>query len=635
MSKSNIAEFYPLSPIQQGILFHTLYQPKSSVYFGQLLCTFQGRINVASFKESWQQVINRHSILRTAFVWEGLKEPIQVVCKQVNLPWEHLDWRALSSIKQQAHLETFLKKDQKRNFELTSAPLIRITLIQLEENTYQFIWSHHHLILDGWSLPLILKEVFAFYDAFCEGKELNLARPRPYRDYIAWLHRQDLSAAEFFWRETLKGFTAPTPLLVDQNLSLSYPENEQGEREISLSPSITAALQSLARQHQLTLNTLVQGAWALLLSRYSGEEDVVFGATVSGRPPDLLGAESIVGMFINTLPMRVSMPAEASILSWLKQLQFQQVELREYEYSPLVEIQHQWSQLPHNIPLFESIIVFENYPVDPALREHISHLEICDVRSHDSTNYPITVTVFAQSELTLKILYDCRRFDADTITRMLGHFQTLLEGIVANPVERISELPLLTPAEQHQILIEWNNTQTDYPHDRCVHQLFEAQVELTPDAVAAVFQDKQLTYGQLNARANQLANYLRSLGVGPEVFVGICLERSLEMMVAILGILKAGGAYVPLDPAYPSERLGFILEDAQTPVLLTQTHLIEIFPQHSAQVVCLDTDWETIAQYNEENPVNIADTSNLAYIIYTSGSTGKPKGTMIPHQGLV
>ncbi|MBW4678521.1 MAG: amino acid adenylation domain-containing protein [Microcoleus vaginatus WJT46-NPBG5] len=632
MSKSNIAEFYPLSPIQQGILFHTLYQPKSSVYFGQLLCTLQGEINVAAFKESWQQVINRHSILRTAFVWEGLKEPIQVVRKQVNLPWEHLDWRALSSIEQQAHLETFLKKDQERNFELTSAPLIRITLIQLEENTYQFIWSHHHLILDGWSLPLILKEVFAFYDAFCEGKELNLARPRPYRDYIAWLHRQDLSAAESFWRETLKGFTAPTPLVVEQNLSLSQTEKEQGERQISLSTATTAALQSLARQHQLTLNTLVQGAWALLLCRYSGEDDVVFGATVSGRPPELVGVESMVGMFINTLPVRVSVPAEASLLSWLKQLQFHQVELREYEYSPLVEIQQRWSEIPHNVPLFESIVVFENYPVDPALRDRQSHLEICDVRSHDNTNYPITVMVLAQSELTLKILYNQRRFDADTITRMLGHLQTLLEGIVANPNQRLKDLPLLTPAEREQLL--QLNYLADFSQNICIHQLFEEQVEKTPDAVAVVFENQKLTYQQLNQKANQLAHYLQHLAVTPEILVGIYVERSLETLIGILGILKAGGAYVPLDPAYPKERLAFMLEDARVPVLLTQAHLVDSLPKHESHVVCLGADWERIAQQSQENLCTVVTPDNLAYVIYTSGSTGTPKGVAMCHRPL-
>ncbi|MBD1938352.1 non-ribosomal peptide synthetase [Microcoleus sp. FACHB-68] len=633
MSKSNIAEFYPLSPIQQGILFHTLYQPKSSVYFGQLLCTLQGKINVAAFKESWQQVINRHSILRTAFVWEGLKEPIQVVRKQVSLPWEQFDWRGLSSIEQQAHLEIFLKKDHERNFELTSAPLIRITLIQLEDNTYQFIWSHHHLILDGWSLPLILKEVFAFYDAFCEGKELNLTRPRPYRDYIAWLHRQDLSAAESFWRETLKGFTAPTSLVIDKTLSLSHTENEQGECKIALCASMTTALQSLVRQHQLTLNTLVQGAWAMLLSRYSGEEDVVFGATVSGRPPELVGAESIVGMFINTLPMRVSVPAEASLLSWLKQLQFHQVELREYEYSPLVEIQQRWSQIPHNVPLFESIVVFENYPVDPALRERNSHLEICDVQSHDSTNYPITVMVIAQSELTIKISYDRRRFDADTITRMLGHLQTLLEGIVANPNQYLKDLPILTPAERKQLL-ELNNI-ADYSQNICLHQLFETQVEKTPDAVALIFEQQQLTYRELNQKANQLAHYLQSLGVNPEVLVGIYLERSLETIIGILGILKAGGAYLPIDPAYPKERLAFMLEDAQVPVLLTQKRLLETVPNYSGKIICLDESQEFITEKSPENPLSNVSAGHLAYVIYTSGSTGTPKGVTVTHSNVV
>ncbi|MBW4575237.1 MAG: amino acid adenylation domain-containing protein [Aphanothece sp. CMT-3BRIN-NPC111] len=635
MGKGNIEDFYPLSPMQQGILFHTLYAPHSGMYCEQLSCTFKGSLNIPIFQRSWQQVSDRHPSLRTAFVWEGIKEPVQVVNRQVQLPWVQHDWQNLSPVEQQQQLETLLQADREQGFELSKAPLMRLTLIHLAPDTYQFIWSHHHLLLDGWSTPLIFQEVFAYYNAFCQGENLSLPRPRPYRDYITWLQQQNRAKAESFWQKTLKGFTAPTPLTVDRDLgNLSTKEESYDAQQIKLSSATTAALQSLARKHQLTLNTLLQGAWGLLLSRYSGENDIVFGTTVSGRPPTLVGVESMVGLFINTLPVRVKVEAEDSLLNWLKTLQAQQIELRQYEYSSLMEIQQKCSEIPKGVSLFESLFVFENYPADSSLKQRCGSLEIGNIRSFEKTNYPLTAIALVDSELSLKICYERDRFDPATITRMLGHLQTLLENFVANPNQRLQYLQLLTLAERQQLLVEWNNTDADYPKQQCIHQLFEAQVERTPDAVAVIFEDQKLTYRELNQKANQLAHYLQKLGVGPEVLVGICVERSPFLAIGLLGILKAGGAYVPLDPAYPQERLAFMLQDTQTPVLLTQQRLITALPQHNAQVICLDSGWDLIAQESHEIPISTAKADNLVYVIYTSGSTGLPKGAMNTHQGV-
>jgi amino acid adenylation domain-containing protein len=339
----------------------------------------------------------------------------------------------------------------------------------------------------------------------------------------------------------------------------------------------------------------------------------------------------MVGLFINTLPVRVTLDAEQSLLTWLQQLQTQLVEMRQYEYSPLVEVQG-WSEVPRGVPLFESLVVFENYPVDRAVLEGQTNLKVQINSSFDNTNYPLTVTVLPGSELAIAISYDCRRFDGATITRMLGHFQTLLQGMVTSPEGLLKDLRLLSEAEKHQLLVEWNDTAAEYPQDQCIHQLFEAQVEKTPDAVAVSFEGEQLTYRELNQRANQLAHYLQQLGVASEVLVGICVERSLEMVVGLLGILKAGGAYVPIDPAYPQERLALILSDSQTSILLTQQKLLEKLPAHQTRVLCLDTNWE---RNSSENPVNLTTSDRLAYVIYTSGSTGKPKGVQIPHSAVV
>ncbi|OUL26116.1 non-ribosomal peptide synthetase [Nostoc sp. 106C] len=631
MNKKNIENIYPLSPTQQGILFHTLYAPKSGVYVVQSCYTFSKTLNIAAFKQAWQQVINQHPILRTSFYWKQHKEPFQVVHRNVELPWQQHDWQEFSVSEQQEKLEAFLQADRQQGFDISHAPLMRLTLIQVAKETYHFIWSSHHLILDGWSGALILQQVFQAYEALCHGQVVALSRCRPYADYIAWLKQQDLSQAEAFWRKVLQGFTAPTQLRVSSSANDATGYDEQS---LKLSPATTAALKSLARQHKVTVNTLVQGAWAILLNRYSGEEDVVFGATSAGRPPALVGSDSMVGLFINTLPVRVQVSGDELLIPWLQKLQAQQVEAQQYEYSPLVQVQG-WSEVPRDLPLFESILVFENYPVDASLKVWATEMQIHNVRSVETTNYPITIKAGVGTELALEIVSDRFRFDTATITRMLGHLQTLLEGMVANPHQSLSSLPLLTAAEIHQQLIKWNNTQTEYPKDKCIHQLFEEQVEKTPDAIAVVFKGKQLTYQELNQRANQLAHYLRKLNIKAEVPVAICLERSLEMIISILAILKAGGVYVPIDHTYPSERLAWMLEDIQTPVLLTQKNLLTKLPQFQVKVVCLDREKETISQENNINLVTEINPQNLAYVMYTSGSTGTPKGVSVIHQGVV
>ncbi len=630
----NVEEFYPLSPMQQGILFHTLYAPNSGVYVEQLSCDIQGNLNISLFQQAWQQLVERHPILRTSFIWQGIKEPVQVVHKQVQLPWQQQDLSGLEFIEQQERIETCLIVERERGFEISQAPLMRFMLLQLAEKHYKFIWSHHHLLLDGWSSSLLLQELFACYQALSQGKDIHLQKPRPYRDYIAWLQKQDLSSAETFWQRYLKGFTTVTSLGIDQNFGNQISENKNYNTQLlRLSNTETAALQSLARQQQLTLNTIVQGAWAILLSRYSGENDIVFGGVVSGRPTTLAGVESMVGVFINTLPVRIDLNPQEFLIPWLKQLQIQQNEVRQYEYTPLIEIQ-KWSELPTGQPLFESIFNFQNYPINSSFQQQIDNLKIFNINGFIHPHYPLNFSVQVDSELSLEIFYDRHRFDDGKIARMLGNLQILLLGMVANPQQRLGELPLLSAAERYQLLEEWNNTQADYPQDQCIHQLFEAQVEKTPDAIAVVFENQQLTYRELNAKANQLAHYLQKLGVKPEVLVGICVERSLEMVVGLLGILKAGGAYVPLDRTYPQERLAFMLENSQVTVLLTQKHLLESLPAHKAKTVCLDSNWEVIAQETTENPVHSITPENLAYVIYTSGSTGKPKGAMNTHQAI-
>lgn len=380
-----ITDIYELSPMQQGMLFHSLYNSTSGMYCEQRSCLLSGNLAVSAFKQAWQAVIDRHTILRTAFYWEELEKPLQVVYQRVELPWIEDDWRGLTKAEQQQKLATFLVAEQQQGFDLNHSPLMRCGLMRVEEDAYYFVWNYHHLLLDGWCNGILLKEVFAFYEAFRQGQNLFLKPSRPYRDYIAWLQQQDREQAAAFWRNTLKGLISPTVLGIGNN---SFSE-ERDEQHYQLSASLTASLQSIIQKHRLTLNTLFQGAWALLLSRYSGESDIIFGATVSGRPPSLTDVESMVGLFINTLPVRVEVKPDAVLLSWLQDLQAQQIEKEQYSYSSLIEIQG-WSDVPRGTPLFESLVIFENYPIslDKALQGWSDQLTISDGYGVEKTNYP-------------------------------------------------------------------------------------------------------------------------------------------------------------------------------------------------------------------------------------------------------
>ncbi|PSB01237.1 non-ribosomal peptide synthetase [Merismopedia glauca] len=630
-AKSKIEDIYPLSPMQQGMLFHSVYAPNSGVYVEQISVEIAGNLDIQAFERAWQEISQRHPVLRTAFIWEGVNSPLQVVGKEVRLPFSFHDWQPISQQQQQGQIEILLKAERDRGFPLSKAPLMRLICIRLTENSYQFIWTHHHILLDGWSTSLLLNEVFSLYRANCQNIEINLAYPRPYRDYINWLSQQSLAAAESFWREKLQGFITPTKLPIDSQNPKS--QNHNLKAKIALKTAIYSALQALTRQYQITLSTLLQAAWALLLSRYSGESDVVFGTTVSGRPATLSGAAEMVGLFINTLPVRANVDLAASLLPWLQEFQAQQAEIWQYEYTPLVQIQ-KWSDLPANTALFDSIVVFENFPFDPETERGDGNLTIKEVKVVEQTNYPLTLIVKPDRELELELLYLADRFTPNAIARMLQHFQTLLESIAGNPHQTLSQLSWITQEEREEIN-QWNNgAVTDISPDIQLHELFTAQVEKTPDEIAVVFADRQLTYRELDDRANLLAAHLQSWGIESDSLVGICVERSLEMAIGLLGVLKAGGAYVPLDPNYPQERISLILEETQTPVILTQRHLLAHLSQSSIHKVCLEELTNPAAGERRSSATSLQSLSNLAYVIYTSGSTGKPKGAMNTHLGI-
>jgi surfactin family lipopeptide synthetase C len=628
-------ETYTLSPLQAGMLFHSLASIGTGVDIEQITCSIHEQLDVEAFQRAWARVVERHAVLRSQFEWKEISEPRQVVIPGVSFKGECFDCKYLSRREQEESLETYIQKDRAQGFNIDQVPLMRLAIFELGKEEYKFIWSFHHILLDGRAFPLILEEVFTFYEAFIENRDIELDDPRPYRDYVLWVGERDLAKDEKFWRENLAGFTSPTPLVVGAPLS---PEKRsmgsEGSVEIRIAESLTSALRRLASSQDLSMNTLVEGAWALLLSHYNDEEDILYGTSRSCRRASIEGAESMIGLLINTVPVRVKIRKQTKMIDWLKQLREQHIEMREYIHPPLYEIQR-WSDMTHGSPLFESLVVFENYYLNSYMRSKGGRWVNREFEYRGRTNYPLVLAGYDDDEMLLRIEFDEGHFTQDTVRRILGHLQTILQNIPGNLDKCVAEIPMLTEPERHQLLVEWNATQVDYPRDKCIHELFEEQVERTPDAVALVFEDQRLTYRELNSRSNQLAHYLTKLGVGPEVLVGICVERSLEMVVGLLGILKAGGAYVPLDPAYPKERLAFMVEDTRIAVLLTQRGMIPVIPACTPKMLCLDADWEAVAGENDQNLPAQSTAESLAYVMYTSGSTGTPKGVEVLHRGVV
>ncbi len=635
MIKASKQEAYPLSPMQLGMLFHSLANIGSDVDIQQIICGIHEHLDIDYFQQAWRQVVNRHSVLQSKFDWEETTEPTQIVMSEVDFKAEYIDWRHLPQGSKEENLEAYFEKDRKKGFDLGEAPLMRLAIFRLGDEDYKFIWTFHHILLDGRAFPLILEEVFEYYHAFSMKKNLELAAPRPFKDYVTWVGKRDLAKDEEFWREHLKGFTSPTSLVVGTLLtSETKTPGNQGIVEITIDENLTSSLRDMALQYGLTLNTLIEGAWAMLLARYNDEEDIVYGTTRSCRRA-LEGAESMIGLLINTIPMRVRIQKQTKMIDWLKKLREQHAQMREYLHPPLYEIQR-WSDIKDGTPLFESLVVFENYYLNSYMRAKGGKWLNREFEYRGRTNYPVTLVGYDGKEVILKIRYDEDRFTKDTIERMSGHLQTILKNLPGHLDTCVAELPIMTESEQHQLIIEWNDTIRDYPGNKCIHELFEKQVELTPKAAALRYEEWTLTYEELNNRANTLAHYLIKLGAGPDVPVGICMERSAEMMVGVLGILKSGSAYVPLDPDYPAERISYLVKDSGAPVILTQQNLTHVLSGSNVRVICLDAP-EYLQAEKELPPINPesrAKENNLVYIIYTSGSTGQPKGVAVEHRQL-
>ncbi|MEU4445217.1 non-ribosomal peptide synthase/polyketide synthase [Actinosynnema sp. NPDC050801] len=608
----SVQDVYPLTPLQAGMLFHSLVDRDSTAYFDQLRFRLSGVADAHAFGAACQRVVDRTPVLRSSVVWEGVDEAVQVVHHRVELPVRHLDWRRLSERERADALDRVLADDLAAGLDLTRPPLLRLVVARTAADEVLVVWTAHHVLLDGWSLAQVLAEVCEQYAAEVGGRRPEPVSRRPFRDYLRWLGERDRTGAERHWREVLAGVEAPTPLPYDRAPVEAHRTESSESVPVELSADRSARLNRVARRAGLTVSTIVQGMWARLLSRYSGEPDVVFGTTVSGRPADLPGVESMVGMFINTVPTRVRVDRGRDVLSWLRDLQEAQSGSRSFDFVSLAEVQA-WSDLPPGANLFDSAVVFENYPVDE-LANAAQQVRVLDVQGLDSTNFPLTLSAHTGDRLRLELDYDRKLFDAATVERMAAYLVALLEGVADG-----RELPLLTEDDARHELVEWNRTALDVP-DVTFPEVFEAQVRRTPDATALVFRDEALSYAEVNARANRLARHLVSLGAGPERVVALALPRSADAVVAMLAVFKAGAVYLPLDLALPPERVAFLMGDAAPAVVLTE--LPDVAHHGGGDL----TDAERTTPLRPDNP---------AYLIYTSGSTGRPKGVLVEHRNLV
>jgi amino acid adenylation domain-containing protein/non-ribosomal peptide synthase protein (TIGR01720 family) len=618
-----LEEMYGLTPTQQGILFHSLDEP--SIYVAQVAVLTRRPFDPIAFERAVREVHARHAALRTGFLWEGLSEPVQFVRRHVEPRIDLMDWSGIEEDERQARTAAFLAEDRARGFDLGEAPLIRFIAISEGASATRVACTMHHIILDGWSAALVLQEVAARYDAARDGSTLALPAPRPFRDFLAWLDRCDDDAAERHWRAALKDVAGPTPLGVDG----IHPERGHAARTTVVDPELSAALASSARRTGVTLNTFVQGAWALLLARYSGHDDVVFGVTVSGRPPGLAGVESMVGLFINTVPLHVEVPDSVAASAWLQELQASQVRGRAFEHTPVSRIQR-WSDVPAGTPLFESAVVFRNHPgADPAgIGRPVGQAQLTMPSSYP---FGIGAHVDAQDRLVVSLLHDRARLDVATADRAMSHFLHILGALASRPDQPLGSVDLVDETGD-RVVRGGAGPIVRRPAGATVHGLIEEQAARTPDATAVAFLDEALSYGALDARSNRLAHHLVACGVQVGDVVGISLERSMDLVVGIIAIMKAGAAYLPLDPSYPAERLVFMVRDAAPRLVVTSTATVAGVRAGGAPALCLDTVREALAAC-PEGPVDVeVHERHPAYVIYTSGSTGAPKGVVVEHR---
>ena len=623
-----IEDILPLSPVQQGMLFHAFYDSAGpDVYNVQIALRLEGTLDEKSLEEAAKALLRRHKNLCVAFKYEGLDQPVQIIPRDVSVPWNTLDLSALEPEERERNWTELMQRDRVTRFDPSVSPLFRFLLVRCAPEEFRLLITTHHILVDGWSVPLMIPELQQIYEH--HGSAAALPRVTAFRDYLAWLASRDRNAAEAAWREALAGLEEGTR--ISSRAGLGDPKIPE-RLIVELDEETTSRLAEQARARNLTMNTIVQGAWAVLLSRHTGREDVVFGSTVSGRSPEIAGVESMIGLLINTVPTRVTLRAADTFNDLVNRLNQQQSRLLAHQHLGLVEIQ----RLTKLNDLFDTLVVFENFPRGTQVEaEPSGSLQFAVMDLNDAAHYPLTVVVAPGKRLGMYFTYHPDHFSSNLIESLSGRFVRLLAAYATAPDQPVNFIDLLDAQERRQIVTDFNQTYTEYPRETTMMELFTEQVQSRGEEVAVICDQEKISYIELDRRSNQLGRYLKNLDVGPEKLVGISVERSIDMILAMVGILKAGGAYVPIDPAYPPDRLRFMADDSDIGVLLTQKRLAPRMPQMKAKVVCLDRDWDEIAQQSNQSFQTQVLPENLAYVVYTSGSTGQPKAAAVSHRSMI
>jgi len=660
VSAAGVADVYALTPPQAGMLYHTLATPNSGVYVVQYTCEITGDLDPTRFREAWERAFERHAVFRTAFVWEGLDEPLQAVRERVELPWTALDWSSLPESVKADRLQTLLREDRLRGFPLDLAPLVRLALIRTGANVWRFLWTFHHIVADGWSAVTLLGQVFR------EAVDPLIAAPtpRPFRDFVSWLGGREVAPSRAYWERRLAGIDGPTriPGIESGAKERSGAKNRstagapwtaggQARCEVRLDNSETAALKEFARRHRLTLNTVVHGAWTLALSRYSGESDVVYATAVSGRPPSLTGVESMIGVFINSLPVRVRVEHEAEVVPWLMGLQNDLLDMHPHEHTSLASIA-EWTGVGASRGQLDHILVFESSPLGDRSPAQGTGLELADVRYLDQSNFPFALLVFPGPSMALTAVYDTDRLPEDLVDKLLCAVGNTLRAFVANPTSALGALPPPSAEERDRVLARAAEDGAQPVEARDVMLRFRAHVEAQPEAIAVVTTGESWTYADLAARVRKTSDQLRARGVTLGTSVAVLLDRSPAAIQAILAVLEIGGVYVPIAEDEPGSRRRFLLEDAGVKVLLGRdTNSLTDVPEG---VRVLEVGGETPdteppagrtpdeGNSNDGGPDEVVaswtgspgGSDPLAYILYTSGSTGRPKGVCVSRGNL-
>ncbi|MEJ8545006.1 amino acid adenylation domain-containing protein [Brevibacillus borstelensis] len=628
-TREQVQDMYLLSPMQQGMLFHALLDKEKNTHLVQMSISLQGDVDMDLFIKSLNMLVERYDVFRTTFLFDKVKQPLQIVLKERPVPIHYHDLSSLDEQEKEKLVAQHKRQDQAIVFDLTKDPLMRIAILQLAKDDYLVLWSFHHIVMDGWCFQIIFDDLLAIYLALKSGKPVQLEPALPYSSYINWLEKQDKQAARRFWRGYLQDYEQKAAL--PKRSAFDAEAFRPVQYHFSIDRNLTRQLQQIAHQHQVTLTTVFQTIWGIVLQSYNACSDVVFGSVIAGRPPEIIGIEKMVGLFINTVPCRIKSNKEQTFAQLVQETHQRTLHSQPYEHLPLYDIQNE-TELKQD--LFDHIMVVENYPLLEGLQKNIRMQQvgftIREVALFEPTNYDMTIMVYPRDEIHVRLDYNAVAYDEAFIKRIEGHIKEASACVATNPQIPLGSITLLSPAEKEKLTTGLRG-QTEAVPEKTIHQLFVEQAEKTPEKTAVVFGNRRMTYRELDERSNQIARFLRKKGISADRLIGVLMDRSIEMIAGILGVLKAGGAFVPINPEFPAERIAVLLEDSGAQLLLTQPHL---FHKVVAAIEKVDVLDQAILGESSQPVENINQPDDLFYIIYTSGTTGKPKGVMLEHRNM-